>query len=54
MTWYSIELATWKYVKRCHLREKNRKQLFDSGLVSFKTASKNLFHKTGGIIGNKL
>ena len=38
----------------CHLREKNRKQLFDPGLVSFKIASKNLFQKTGGIIGNNL
>ena len=36
------------------IAEKYKKQLLDTGLDSLKTASKNLVHKAGEFIGNKI
>ena len=42
-----MSLATQQY------GQKIQKQLLDTGLDSFKTASKKLFHKTGEFLENK-
>ena len=34
--------------------EKNKKQLFDTGLDALKTTSKKVVHKTGKFVGNKI
>ena len=36
------------------IAKKYKKQLLDTGLDSLKTASKNLVHKAGEFIGNKI
>ena len=58
---YSIELRTRKYVKGYrflsfarNLSNKYRKKLFDTGLNSLKIASKEVVHKTGEFLGNKI
>ena len=42
---YHIEPRTKRYVRR--YGQKIQKQLLDTGLDSFKTASKKVVHKTG-------
>ena len=37
-----------------HLLENIKKQLLDTGLDSLKAASKNVVHKTGEFLGNKI
>ena len=55
----SIELIARKYVKgyECLSFARNlsnaKKQLLDAGLDPLKTASKNVDHKTGEVLGNK-
>ena len=54
---YSIEPKTRKYVKRCgflSFARKYKKQLLDTGLDAVKTASKNVVHKAGELLGNKI
>ena len=51
----SIEPRTRKYVKGygfLSFAKKYKKQLFDTGLDSLKTASKKTVHKAGEFIGN--
>ena len=57
MRQYSIEPRTRKYVKRYGLlsfAKKYKKQLLDTGLDSLKAASKNVVHKAGEYLGNKI
>ena len=57
MTWYSIEPRTRKYVKGYRLlpfARKYKKQLLDTWLDTLKTASKQVIHKTGEFLGNKI
>ena len=60
MVRYSTELRARKYVKgyEClsfarNLSNTYKKQLLDAGLDPLKTASKNVDHKTGEVLGNK-
>ena len=53
---YSIEPRTRKYVKEygfLSFVRKYKKQLLDTGLDSLKTATKNVVHKAGELIGNR-
>ena len=51
----SIEPRTRKYIKKYGFllcAKKYKKELFDTGLDSLKTASKKMVHKAGEFIGN--
>ena len=57
MIQYSVEPKTRKYVKGfgfLYLARKHEKQLLDTRLDSLKPASKNLVHKVGEFLGNKI
>ena len=57
ITRYSTEPRTRKYVKEygfLSFAKNYKKQLFDIGLDSLKTASKKVVHKTAEFLGNKI
>ena len=57
MRWYSIEPRTRKYVKGygfLSFTGKYKKQLLTIEKHSLKTSSKQVVHKTGEFVGNKI
>ena len=61
MTCYSIEPRMRKNVNRCeflsfatNFSNKYKKKLFDTALNALKTTSKNVVHKTGEFLRNKI